>query len=165
MSLTSCLKKAGAALRSEDKAAILARARELRGDGVKADEAGARAIREQLDSVSELLADNTPAAAPKSLDAKQSEFLRESAATMRTNGMSEVADKYDAMAVPFEQREAARVKAIAAESPDMLVVMPGKDQMQTVSDALKDAKAEHAMDASEADLVKAALECALGFGA
>jgi hypothetical protein len=69
------------------------------------------------------------------------------------------------MAVPFEQREAARVQAIAAESPDMMVTLPGADKPVKLTEALKQAEAEHAMDSSEADLVRVALECALGFGA
>jgi hypothetical protein len=55
MSLTGCIKKAGPALRAEDKAAILARARELRADGLKADDAGKQAISEQLAVVQDLM--------------------------------------------------------------------------------------------------------------
>lgn len=51
MSLTSCIKKAGSALSAEDKAVILARARELRADGMKADEAAKSAVTERLESV------------------------------------------------------------------------------------------------------------------
>lgn len=51
MSLTSCIKKAGSALSADDKAAILARARELRADGMKADEAAKAAVTERLESV------------------------------------------------------------------------------------------------------------------
>lgn len=52
MSLTTCIKKAGTALRADDKAAIMERARVLRGTGVKAAEAALQAIREQLSQVS-----------------------------------------------------------------------------------------------------------------
>jgi hypothetical protein len=141
MSLTGCIKKAGGALRAEDKAAILARARELRSDGLSADAAGAQAVKEQIATVSKLM--ENPA---ESLAAR----TKKEAPT--TN------------AAP-DQREASRVDTIAAESPDMLVVLPGKDQMLTVADALKEARAEHAMDTSEADLLQAAAECAIGFGA
>lgn len=65
-SLTGCLKKAGAALRAEDKAAILDRARELRAAGQSRAEAGRMAVQEHLGAVRDLL-DNAERAdiAPK----------------------------------------------------------------------------------------------------
>lgn len=51
MSLTTCLRKAGELLDAEDKAAIMARAAELRKSGTAADEAGRLAIGERLKTV------------------------------------------------------------------------------------------------------------------
>ena len=47
MSLTTCIRKAGEHLRPEDKSQILLRARELRGEGLRPDDAGVSAISEQ----------------------------------------------------------------------------------------------------------------------
>lgn len=55
-SLTTCLKKAGAALDPADKAAIIARARELRLDGTPATEAAQRSVDEQISYVQDELA-------------------------------------------------------------------------------------------------------------
>lgn len=79
MSLTSCLKKAGTAIDQKDKAAILARARELRGEGMAANDAAIQAVDEliaklqaQVDSHPARLSrqtsrsdEATPAGAPK----------------------------------------------------------------------------------------------------
>ncbi len=54
-SLTSCLKKAGAALHAEDRAAILKEAARLRRTGLSAEEAGRQAIDHQLSAVRSLL--------------------------------------------------------------------------------------------------------------
>lgn len=66
-SLTSCMKKAGSALRAEDKAAILAKARELKQSGVAKRDAEIQAIQSRLGEVRQMLADaggNVPAVAP-----------------------------------------------------------------------------------------------------
>ncbi|MBA3622929.1 MAG: PLxRFG domain-containing protein [Methylibium sp.] len=55
-SLTSCVKKAGTALGAEDKAAILASARELRGAGVKTDDAATQAVDRQIKVLQGMLA-------------------------------------------------------------------------------------------------------------
>jgi hypothetical protein len=44
----------------------------------------------------------------------------------------------------------------------MKVTLPGHDKPMTLAEALETAKAEHKFETSEADLVKAALDCALG---
>ena len=56
MSLTTCIKKAGDALRSEDKAAIITAARENRSAGLAVDAAGIKAIDDQIAAVRALLA-------------------------------------------------------------------------------------------------------------
>lgn len=57
--------------------------------------------------------------------------------------------------------DSQRVKQIADEN--MKVRLPGSDETMTVEAALKQAKEEAAYEASEADLVKAAMDCALSF--
>lgn len=65
MSLTTCIKKAGKALRAEDKKAIHAFAREHRKGGLSAQDAGRKAIQDQLNAVTALLAAPVvPVAAP-----------------------------------------------------------------------------------------------------
>jgi hypothetical protein len=51
MSLTACLRKVGAALAAEDKAAVLARAGALRAEGLSATDAGRQAVDERLAEV------------------------------------------------------------------------------------------------------------------
>lgn len=58
--LTSCIKKAGTALRAEDKSAILSRVRELRASGLPQSEASLQAVEERLSEVSTLLAEQSP---------------------------------------------------------------------------------------------------------
>lgn len=70
MSLTTCIKKAGEAINADDKAAILDRSRELRGEGKSATEAAKQAVDEQIAKVRAMLGDATPAAdkAPTKID-------------------------------------------------------------------------------------------------
>jgi hypothetical protein len=56
MTLSTCIKKAGDLLHTEDKSAILLRAKELRAQGVASDAAGLQAIQEQIASVSKIQA-------------------------------------------------------------------------------------------------------------
>lgn len=67
-SLTECMRKAGKALHSEDRAAILARAAELRADGKTASEAGMQAVSERLAEVGRIVVEWKPEA-PKIDDA------------------------------------------------------------------------------------------------
>lgn len=60
MSLTSCLKKAGNAINQSDKAAILARARVLRGEGMAANDAAIAAVNERIATVQEMLGADDP---------------------------------------------------------------------------------------------------------
>ncbi len=55
MSLTSCLKKAGTAINQADRAAILARARVLRGEGMAANDAAIQAVDERIAQVQAML--------------------------------------------------------------------------------------------------------------
>lgn len=75
MSLTSCLKKAGAALHADDRAAILKRSAVLRRGGLSADDAARQAVDEQLGVVRGLM-DGTRAApqdeAPKMVEQTKS---------------------------------------------------------------------------------------------
>lgn len=64
MSLTGCLKKAGELLSTEDRAAVVSSARKFRAEGVATDEAGIRALKEQLASVSSELRELQSAPAP-----------------------------------------------------------------------------------------------------
>ncbi len=57
MSLTTCVQKAGDALRTEDKTAILDAARAYRASGMVADDAGRQAIRDQITAIRALLGD------------------------------------------------------------------------------------------------------------
>lgn len=59
MSLTTCIRRAGDALRPEDKAAIMAAAAKYRKEGMKADEAGRKAVADQLAEVQALLNPDT----------------------------------------------------------------------------------------------------------
>ena len=64
MSLTQCLRKAGDALRPEDKAEILAAAAKYRKAGMGADEAGRKAVDEQIAKVQAMLEAPAEVAAP-----------------------------------------------------------------------------------------------------
>lgn len=66
---------------------------------------------------------------------------------------------------PVQTPHAARVTQLAEESPHLTVQLPGSERTQSITEAMESAKAEHELDSGEADLVKAALDCALGFGA
>lgn len=67
--LTGCIKKAGAALYPEDKAAIIARARELREGGTDIAKAAMQAVEEQLQVVRALAAKSDSPDAEKAAEA------------------------------------------------------------------------------------------------
>jgi hypothetical protein len=131
-SLTNCIKQAGGFLHPEDKAALLERVRALRNGDMSPAESARQAVQEQLDHVGGLL--------------ERGEFP---------------AAKTEAGGSPTDPNT-ARVQQIATESPDMPVKLPGSEKTTTVSEALKQVEAEHAHDMTMGDLVKAALDCALG---
>jgi hypothetical protein len=62
-------------------------------------------------------------------------------------------------------QDAQRAEAIVSETPDMKVQLPGSDETLTAAKAMERAKAEHAEELGDNDLVKAAFECALSYGA
>lgn len=64
MSLTTCIRRAGDALRAEDKAEILAAAAKYRKAGMTADEAGRKAVDEQIAKVQAMLEAPAEVAAP-----------------------------------------------------------------------------------------------------
>jgi len=136
-SLTECLGKAGDLIAPELRAAILARASELREAGMT--QAGA-----SRQAVADVLADTQMQRAELDNAAK--------------DGRTLYADK------PAEDAPAGdRLDRMAQERPDMRVILPGKTEPQLLSEALEAARAEAAEDASFADLVKVAAECALNF--
>jgi hypothetical protein len=60
--------------------------------------------------------------------------------------------------------DAQRTAALAQEKPDLQVVLPGSDEKLSLKEALAKAKEEADMERSDADLLRAAAECALSFG-
>lgn len=73
-------------------------------------------------------------------------------------------------AMPTAKTEAAppvdsqRLAKLEAENPDLPVMLPGETEAKTLSEALAEARAMAADEASFADLVKVAAECALTAG-
>lgn len=143
MSLTSCIKKAGALLHPEDKLAILDRVRELKAEGMKAGEAGKQAVQEQLTNVRGLL--ESP---EKSIKPAESDPLP-----------FKVGEK-EGEATPEQSAQSQRVAQLALENPDQMVTIPGHEPMK-LSEAMEAAQAEAAEAAKSTSLVQAALECAL----
>ena len=136
-SLTECLGKAGELLPQELRDAIIARASELREAGMT--QAGA-----SRQAVSDVLADT---------QAQRGEIE-----TAAKDGRTLYAEK------PADDAPAGdRLDRMAQANPDMRVILPGKTEPQRLSEALDAARAEAAEDASFADLVKVAAECALNF--
>lgn len=136
-SLTECLGKAGDLLSDDLRAAILARASELRESGMT--QAGA-----SRQAVADVLADAQMQRAELDAAAKEGRTLY----AERPTEDAQPGDRLDRM---------------AQDRPDMRVILPGKTEPQLLSEALEAARAEAAEDASFADLVKVAAECALNF--
>lgn len=61
--------------------------------------------------------------------------------------------------------DSMRLDQVAKESPDMKVILPGHDAPMSLADAMESAQAQAKLDASEAELFKAAMLCALENGA
>lgn len=136
-SLSECLGKAGDLLAEDLRQAILARAAELRASGMTS--AGA-----SRQAVADVLAD--------------AQIRRAEIEAAAADGRTLYAEK------PAEDAPAGdRLDRMAQDRPDMRVILPGKTEPQLLSEALGAARAEAAEDASFADLVKAAAECALNF--
>lgn len=77
----------------------------------------------------------------------------------------ELAAPAAARAERVQTPEAQRVAKMAEETPHFTVKLPGSDETLSVAVAHERAQVEHKFDKSEGDLVKAALDCVLGYGA
>lgn len=75
MSLTSCMKKAGKSLHAEDKARILAAAREYRQQGLTPDESAIKAVDEQLQVIEDRIAQEVERAEEFDQTSKPSEVI------------------------------------------------------------------------------------------
>lgn len=146
-SLTSCLAKAGDLLPADLKAAIVARASELRAAGMT----GAGASRQ---AVADVLA--------------ATQMKRAEVDAADKDGRTLYAEKADEGQTDRPDDEVARsgdrLDQMAQDYPQMRVILPGKTEPQLLSEALEGARAEAADEAGFADLVKVAAECALNFG-
>lgn len=97
MSLTTCLRKAGDAIHADDKAAIIARARELRQAGTPIDQAARQAVDEQLAVVQGLLGDNAfGLTAPSAADLEAEQARATAAAKTDAAEQKRLADKAQA---------------------------------------------------------------------
>lgn len=90
-SLTSCMKKAGTALREEDRAAILARFNELTGGNTKAAAAARQAVDEQIAAVRVLLGGQDATAAAPDEAAAPAPAVQPSANTIFTDAAAAAA--------------------------------------------------------------------------
>lgn len=136
MSLSGCLKKLGKNVAAEDRAAIQSLAAEFRKSGMNARDAGAAAVRAQMDSLGEQ---------HKALSAAPGEAA---AGETAAGGEAQTLDQ-------------SLAQKIAAEHPDMQVTLPGSDERLTVADAMQRIAEEQKQDGQWADLVKVAAECFL----
>lgn len=98
MSLTSCIAKAGEFFHPDDKAAVIDRVRELKGQGIDSDEASRQAVQEQIDHVKGLGEQVKAAAEPKPETPKAEPSAEASA------------ERYSAMS--YEQLDAAHREAV-----------------------------------------------------
>jgi len=69
-----------------------------------------------------------------------------------------------AAAEPAQSLDAQRLAKLEAENPDMRVILPGETEPMTLADALRKARDTADDEASFADLVRVAAECALTAG-
>ena len=67
-------------------------------------------------------------------------------------------------AEPAQSLDAQRLATLEAENPDMRVILPGETEPMTLADALRKARDTADDEASFADLVRVAAECALTAG-
>ena len=118
MSLTGCLKKAGSALRAQDKSAILAGSRQYRASGMTPDQAAIKAIDDQLAVLSELIdkAEGNGLVAPTRQDILNQQQRKVEAEK------SEVKAKADAEKKAKNEREAAEIKQAGANAADRFVL-------------------------------------------
>lgn len=138
MSLTSCLAKFGKNISREDRQDILDRAAALRSEsqskGAKANQMAAiKAVEEHLKGIDEEIQ------ALKSPPVESSTVVQPARTGNETLAMS-----------------------IAQKNPDLMVTIPGNEDPMPIKQALAQIAQDQKKDAQWADLVRVAVECALG---
>jgi hypothetical protein len=143
-SLTSCLKLAGDILPSETRAAILARADELRRGGMDNTEASRQAVADTL------------AGAKSSLSEVE---------TALKDGATLYEVKPETPAAAAEQQAApSRVDQAIAAAPDMMVKLDDMPEPMRAADFMAMVRAEADEMVADAPLMQIAAECALSIG-
>lgn len=191
-SLTSCIRKAGAFLPADDRAAILAAAQQGRAGGMKAGEAGRAAVLAQLEAVRKSLADadqrlrdarSGVALAPAALDAPPAdpgtqvlgdvaEMLRPVAPDLSAQldmllqrGQNQPRPQPQASTGPVvDSVPQDRIDAVVMQFPDLQIMVDGMDAPAPLAEFLAAAKAEADELQADAPLIQAAAECALLHG-
>lgn len=181
-SLTTCLKRAGEFLPAEDRAAILSSAQEIRASGAKAAEAGRAAVFERLElvrqelSAAELRLQSAESGKPQAQDASQAppadpglQTLEDVANLIRPM-VPDLSSRIDALLESGQDAQALReadpqardrMAAIAAQFPDLQVMVDGMEKPMPMAEFLAAAKAEADDLAADAPLMQVAAECAL----
>ena len=134
-SLTSCLKKAGTALRAEDKAAVLALSRQFRSEGMSPNDAAIKAIDAQISHVGSLMAKEQElltAPTKEEVIARQDQ-VEQSAKEAKTKRRAEA----DQAAAEDDRKRIAQASEAAAGSFEL-----GGDAMANLT-GQKDIFAEH----------------------
>lgn len=161
MSLTSCLKAAGKALDATDKAAIIDRARALRGEGKSAAEAAAAAVDERLGYTRTLMDQAAEVEAKGQVPARSPEADPQVA----KEDVPRQAGQDGVILRESTGDNAARIDELVAKNPDLRVMLPGHDTPMTLAAAMRQATDDATLMRSDADLVRAAVACALMNGA
>jgi hypothetical protein len=142
MSLTSCLKKLGKNVSAEDRAAIQELAAQNRKDGMAAQDAAVAAVRSHMDGLG-----------------TQMQALRDTKPGPDASASASRGTQQDAGEAPSLDTQLAQ--KLAAEQPDLRVVLPGSDEHITVAEAMQRIAEEQKQDGHWADLVNTAVQCAL----
>jgi hypothetical protein len=160
MSLTSCLKKAGKTLSAENKAAILARAKELQDTGMPREDAGRAAVREVLDAAS--------------ADLDQMARVPELSLVPMEDGPGMAASRDPlsppppAVAMESPDQAMARmqqtVDTMRTEDPDMLVTLPGDEAPIRLGDAMEILARQMDEAKDRSTFTRVAAECAIMSG-
>jgi hypothetical protein len=145
VSLTSCLKKLGKNVSAEDRAAIQELAAQNRKDGMAAQEAAVAAVRAHMDGLG-----------------SQMQALRETKPGPEASASASRGTQASAGEAPSLDTQLAQ--KLAAEQPDLRVVLPGSEEHITVAEAMQRIAEEQKQDGHWADLVNAAVQCALTAG-
>jgi len=159
-SLTTCIKKAGAYLPAEDRAAILAAAQEARTGGMRAGEAGRAAVLAQLEAVRRALGD----AEQRLQDAEAGR--KPAVEPNDTTAPPNLAAELDMILQRNSEDQPAtaprdRMEAVALQFPDLMVQMDGMEKPMPVAEFMAAIKAEADDLAADAPLMQIAAECAL----